>query len=829
MPEEVTSLKNLAEFLGESNIKVVVPKIQRAYAQGRKSEKNIRNQFVDELFTALEEGTTLELSFVYGSKTKSEEGSSIRFELLDGQQRITTLVLLNWFLACTSGKDIPQFIKSFNYETRTTSETFLKELADNPLDVSKDKPSDALRNRQWYTVAFDKDDSVRGMLRMLDAIYYRYLDSPNKNALYDNLANLKFYELDLDDFGLTEEIYVKMNARGLQLTPFENFKADLTKLLKDESIPEYNKEVEMDIAGHPMVPYYLSISQKIDNRWLDIFWNKEDANGRDYCDRFFRFFYRFFATKYFLEIQKDIRPDDFRPNAMPNRIEGKIWDFLWNLSDSQDKMYLGFKYYDQFFRRNPAYMDEISNILDTFSNPDTWSIIKEEAVFPWEKKGEKYQSKFFDAKYELGDAIYFAAVCEFIQRSGETFDTVNFRRWMRIVRNIVENQLLRNVDQYVRTVRRLTQILDLPDAMTNFYLALSNDALGEREMRALKEEQAKAQIIVNNPGEDWETAFTKAELHPLFRGSIAFIMEDMPNSVNAFNHRFDIIAQLFDANGMTKIAKENHRLIRSIIRQLNSRSLLKDAAITEREDTTHHLKVLMLEREPIRKFLSALADAPTIKEVVAKLDAIADNEDVSVAGQNQALLEIETDIHFNRAFKRLCLDNRIYDFVRDVELRENKKYLQISYDYDGIAVARPRSWYDWLYIGTDRAKLIDAFLCKGFYFVNELRDPFYNREEFYKKYGEHWGFRVWLYKDINKQHRFALEFLPNGKARFVYDSNDELISSLYPTAYQHERWENWRVICDLDDTMIKDLQTLDKKAYEIEDLISKSIPSVTEI
>lgn len=828
MAKEVTSLKNLAEFLGEPNIKVVVPKIQRAYAQGRKSEKNIRNQFVDELFTALENGTTLELSFVYGSKIKSEDGGSIRFELLDGQQRITTLVLLNWFLACAFGKEIPQFIKSFNYETRTTSETFLKELADNPLDVIKEKPSDALRNRQWYTLAFDKDDSVRGMLRMLDAIYYRYQDSPNKDALYGNLANLKFYELDLDDFGLTEEIYVKMNARGLQLTPFENFKADLTKLLKDESIPEYNKEGEMDIAGHPMVPYYLSISQKIDNRWLDIFWSKDDADGRDYCDRFFRFFYRFFATKYFLEIQKNIRPDDFRPNAMPNRIEGKIWNFLWTLSDTQDKTYLGFKYYDQFFKGNPAYMDEIEKILDIFSNHNYLNIIREEAVFPWEKKGEKYQSKFFDAKYELGDAIYFAAVCEFIKHSGETFDVANFRRWMRIVRNIVENQLLRNVDQYVRTVRRLTQILDLPDAMTNVYLALSNDTLGEREMRALKEEQAKARIIVNNPEEDWESAFTKAELHPLFRGSIAFIMEDMSNSVDAFNHRFEIIGQLFDENGMTEIAKENHRLIRSMIRQLNSRSLLKDAAITEREDTTHHLKVLMLEREPIRKFLSALADVPTIEEVVANLDAVADNEDITVAEQTQSLIEMEPDVRFNRALKRLCLDNRIYDFVHDVESRENKKYLQISYDYDGIAVARPRSWYDWLYIDTDRATLINTFLSKGFYFINELRDPFYNREEFYKNYGDHYGFRVWIYKNIDEQHKFALEFLPNGKARFVYDTKDELLSSLYPTAYQHERWENWRVICDLDDAEIKDLQTLENKANEIESFISQSILSTTD-
>lgn len=829
MSEEVTSLRCLAEFLGESNIKVVVPKIQRAYAQGRKSEKNIRNQFVDELFTALETGATLELSFVYGSKIKSEDGKSTRFELLDGQQRVTTLVLLHWFLACVSGKEIPQFIKSFNYETRTTSETFLKELADNPLDVISERPSDALRNRQWYTLAFDKDDSVRGMLRMLDAIYYRYQEAQNKESLFDNLSNLKFYELDLDDFGLTEEIYVKMNARGLQLTPFENFKADLIKLLKDESVPEYNKKVEMDIAGHPMVPYYLSISQKIDNRWLDIFWNKDDANGRDYCDRFFRFFYRFFATKYFLEIQKDIRPDDFRPNAMPDRIEGKIWDFLWNLSDTQDKTYLGFKYYDQFFKGKPEYMAEIERILDIFSNHDYVNVIKEEAVFPWEKKGDKYQSRFFEQKYELGDAIYFAAVCEFIKRLDDKFDIINFRRWMRIVRNVVENQLLRNVDQYVRTVRRLTQILDLPDAMTNVYLALSNDTLGEREMRALKEEQTKARIIVNNPGEDWETTFTKAELHPLFRGSIAFIMEDMPNSVEAFNHRFDIISLFFDENGMTELGKENHRLIRSMIRQLNSRSLLKDAAITEREDTTHHLKVLMLEREPIRKFISSLADIPTIDEAVAKLDDVADNEAVRIAEHDNSLIELEPDVRFNRAFKRLCLDNRIYDFVNEVEARENKKYLQISYDYNGIAVARPRSWYDWLYIDTDRTYLIYTLLGKGFYFINELGDSFYNREGFYNKFGYHWGFRVWVYKNIDDIHRYAIEFMANGKVRFVFNSKDEMLSSLFSSALQHDRWDDWRIICEMDGAENSDLQALEIKIDEIESFVSHSIATDTEV
>lgn len=822
MAEEVTSLKSVAEFLGEPNIKVVVPKIQRAYAQGRESEENIRNLFVDELFTTLEAGTTLELSFVYGSKIKSTDGASTRFELLDGQQRVTTLVLLNWFLACVSGKEIPQFIKAFQYETRTTSEEFLKELTKNPLDVSKERPSEALRNRQWYTLSFDKDNSVRGMLRMLDAIYDRYQESENKDVLYDNLENIKFYELDLDDFGLTEEIYVKMNARGLQLTPFENFKADLVKLLKDESIAEFHKEVEMDIAGRPMVPYYLSISQKIDNRWTDIFWSKEDADGRDYCFRFFRFFYRFFATKYFLEIQKDLRPDDFRPNAMPGRREGDIWNFLWEQSDKQDKAYFGFKYYKEFFTANPAYMTEIEHILDIFSSPEYYQVIKDEAIYPWEKD-DKHQAYFFGPKYQLTDAVYFAAVCEYIKRSTDDFGINNFKRWMRVVRNIVENILFRNVDEIIRLIRRLTQILDLPEAMTDIYHALANDTIGERETRTLKEEIQKAQIIVNNREQDWETAFTQAELHPFFRGSIGFMLEELSDTVEAFNHRFEILSQLFDVNGMTDIAKENHRLIRSMIRQLNSRELLKDTAITEREDRTHHLKVVMLEKEPIRNFLSLLGDEETIDDVVAKLDKICDNTEIEIAEPKPSLVPVDPDVRFNRAFSRLCLENGIYDFVRDVEARENKKYLEVTYRDGNIAIARPRSWYDWMFVGTDRVSLVNSLLAEGYYFINEFKDSFYNKEDFFNKYGDYWGFRIWTYKDVSPEHKITLEFTNWGTARFLYKKGEAVAEMLYPNSPQHEMWEDWRIICEVPGSEMDDLDGIKAKAAELSEQISQTV------
>lgn len=71
--------------------RILIPMIQRPYAQGRKSQQSIRNKFLQDIFNALEDNSTkkLELNFIYG--TFVEEGKDGSFELLDGQQRLTTL------------------------------------------------------------------------------------------------------------------------------------------------------------------------------------------------------------------------------------------------------------------------------------------------------------------------------------------------------------------------------------------------------------------------------------------------------------------------------------------------------------------------------------------------------------------------------------------------------------------------------------------------------------------------------------------------------------------------------------------------------------------
>ena len=109
---------------------VEIPIIQRDYAQGRKDEYEVRNTFLDALYNALstdraDSNQSLDLDFIYGNIDDDT------FSVLDGQQRLTTLFLLHWFLAIknkSSADFREQFTvdnnSRFTYKTRPSSIEF---------------------------------------------------------------------------------------------------------------------------------------------------------------------------------------------------------------------------------------------------------------------------------------------------------------------------------------------------------------------------------------------------------------------------------------------------------------------------------------------------------------------------------------------------------------------------------------------------------------------------------------------------------------------------------------------------------------------------------
>ena len=266
---------SLIEFFNiEKNFRIEIPKIQRDYAQGRENESEVANRFLDKIFECLkEDDKKLELDFIYGSVDKNV------VYLLDGQQRVTTLFLLHWYIALRElAKDEfnkIECLNKFTYSTRVSSREFCQNIIDNMekikkyyddeyLDKSEEdnevKLSNIIKNFYWFTN--ENDPTIKAMLNMIDKIDEKYNEITKDNSsikLFYNLEKIQFYFLPLEDFKLTDEIYLKMNARGKPLTSFENFKADLTNYFIKSNENKIDSSIQQQLSD-------------LDNKYTNFFW-----------------------------------------------------------------------------------------------------------------------------------------------------------------------------------------------------------------------------------------------------------------------------------------------------------------------------------------------------------------------------------------------------------------------------------------------------------------------------------------------------------------------------------------------------------------------------
>lgn len=249
--------------------KIEIPIIQRDYAQGRLGKEYLRQGFLTNLKEALDEEDDekeLKLDFVYGSV---ENG---KLQPLDGQQRLTTLWLLHWYIALRSGKlgEAGCILKNFTYETRVSSREFCEHLCDESNFSSfictdgKDSGRcsqmnivDFIIGQTWFYSAWKQDPTIQSMLRMLGGTKINnkkgediidVIEELFSNASFEEMESywqkltnnspIVFYYLPLKEFGLSDDLYIKMNARGKQLTMFENFKADLIGFIQGQAESE---------------------------------------------------------------------------------------------------------------------------------------------------------------------------------------------------------------------------------------------------------------------------------------------------------------------------------------------------------------------------------------------------------------------------------------------------------------------------------------------------------------------------------------------------------------------------------------------------------------
>ena len=256
----------LKELLNKYSI--VIPQLQRDYAQGRDEAKELRVRFLSQILHVLRGEGRLNLDFVYGYDKALSPNHHPIFYPLDGQQRLTTLWLLHWYLLPSKpAAEEREWLLRFSYRTRSSSTRFCQLLVEHAaVDVA------AIKDQPWYRQSYNADATIAAMLGTLRTI--KELVAPEERvALWERLCHqraLTFDVIDIkgEEFRLTDELYIKMNARGKPLTSFECYKADLTQALR-----------KLDNLGKPwpykkgQLSYADYFAFKVDNEWLDLFYH----------------------------------------------------------------------------------------------------------------------------------------------------------------------------------------------------------------------------------------------------------------------------------------------------------------------------------------------------------------------------------------------------------------------------------------------------------------------------------------------------------------------------------------------------------------------------
>lgn len=530
------------EFL--NNNRIIIPVIQRDYAQGRTDKEELRKRFLTNLKDATDNKSREEpliLDFVYGMQKESNT-----IIPLDGQQRLTTLWLLHWFAFLKSNVNDQKYLKDilskFSYDTRLSSRLFIQELCEYS-NVERLRKSDNLRNaiteQTWFMKEWEQDPTVKAMLNMLggkdcsiETVFGG--DTNIWEKLTGNNCPILFYYLPIDGEIQQEpdDIYIKMNARGEHLTDFENFKGDLIKYVRD------NKDEWKSAFDNKDKPE-LELSRLIDTDWTDVFWNNLSGDQKVICDdkplpnidkQFFAFLNRYFVN---LILIQDISADeltgkkDAKKNDLP---KVKLFQHLYGKSGSADTFvrYKDFDIYKEAGVITCQNFQTIKRIMAVLTD----KICIETSVIEWIKK----DIFSFLPQLETDDdslepivqpitqihRVVFFGVCCYLDSCNDSvpYKDSEFKEWMRYVWNMARNSDVQTVDSMQNVMQHLNVVRsfahDIIGYLTKEKHCSDNKTYFERQ---INEEIEKAQLFKDN-----KDIIIKAENK--FHGSISFLLND---------------------------------------------------------------------------------------------------------------------------------------------------------------------------------------------------------------------------------------------------------------------------------------------------------------
>lgn len=675
-----TDIESVIKTL-ENNVcisKIKIPIIQRDYAQGREDKKELREEFVDDLFKALESNKELKLDFIYGSVKDNNV-----FLPLDGQQRLTTLFLLHWFLIKSEAEDKNQhrdLLFKFSYETRDTARKFFNQLVDFNFH---ENPKKSIMKSYWFKNNYVLDPTIFSSLNMLETIYERYSKSDFKGSLLSRLDIIKFYVLPMHNFNLTDDLYIKLNARGKVLSPYENMKADLIGWVTE--LKTYKDNLN-DLKSNELTKLE-SLANKFDNIWSTLFWNMvnhfeeqtEVLDAKPIDSHLFRFIHRLIINEYIM----DYKGSEILKDEVYNRLLQKENDLLYSNLD--------------FYKKNELisekFICKLETLLDYWVKEDNKSLICQTLTPSW---NSDFKWNLIKEKYTMEDRMLLDALNQYILFNNDSnFNEERFKEWIRIIWNLIADPDIRSIEA---SKTAMSVIRNISKFSSDIYSNLINNQINEYisslkniHKAQLEEEQLKAIKIREVPENlGWKEAIIKCESHKLFSGNIGFLLIDIENFEQLIS-RFHIASKLFNDKGANELLpNQNHSLMRCQISEIKTWNFLEKFNFSDNEI---NWKTYLRRNKLVKRVIGQLVTFSAIDEVKTFISKCLTRESI-----------------FNDEARKQLVHQNLYkynEFHKWIQQERVNKIKWLGYHYFAI---RPSAWYSKVMLDCYRNEIISELI-----------------------------------------------------------------------------------------------------------------------
>lgn len=472
---------------------IYVPEFQRNYLQGDDSNESIkykRDRLLDDIFNCIEsQSKSIDLGFIYGRVEESYKGKL--FYPYDGQQRLTTLYFLYLLIYFKFNKydEIYSIKEKLSYQTRISTNRFIEsflswildsEEKDNIYNDFWNKDGKDLKgfimSQDWFMMTeWNYDVSIINMLSIIVEISERIKKNLGDKTGIDNFIDkdennpFQFDFIYVDDISKSDDLYIKINARGKALSPFENLKSDIDEYWNNED------------------------KTKLDAEWTEYVWNQLDENDKNKEKSFDNSFYNLLSNIFYLQYLVGLDRNNINDKILieiENKYKKGIVDKEWITP--------------KLCCDSPYQM--ISSFLDAMIGP--FKSIKGEQIESVNRKifglGD-YQNNNDQNKMERADLFeifvyYYSVSSLFTENDMEFTDKRNLLNEIETVTNrIIENQrpYLDSPTNLVKALKSVKVLIDnsiKSHGVYKFFLSIDNDTK-ESIRKGLMKEQVEEEIL----------------------------------------------------------------------------------------------------------------------------------------------------------------------------------------------------------------------------------------------------------------------------------------------------------------------------------------------